>query len=235
MIDQFNKISLVSPVDSVVHQIRSLIINGELNPGDNLPSERKLAEKLGVGRLTIRDAIKKLEVYGLVKTHPQSGTIIKGKGILALEGIIVDILDFEEADFESIVAIRNLLEIKSAGLAALKRTDNDIRLINDALKAHESKINQGLPAEKEDFLLHFQIAEVSGNSVLKLLMRIITPDILKTITPSHENKAERIKNILHEHREIVSQIEAQNAKEAKNAMRKHLRGYSNLDNMKTNT
>jgi len=228
MIDKLSKISIETPADKVIYQLRSLITNGELSPGDILPPERKLAEKLGVGRSTIRDAIKKLEFYGLVKTNPQSGTIIKGKGLMALEGLIIDILDFEEADFESIVAIRNLLEIKSAGLAALNRTDKDIKMIQKAMIAHEAQIKKGASAEKEDFLLHFQIAEVSGNSVLKLLMRIITPDILKSFKQQNLNKDERNKEILNEHREIVKQIIDQNAKEAKNAMRNHLRGKSNL-------
>lgn len=229
MFDEFNEKKIESPVDNVIHQLRSSITNGELNPGDVLPSERKLADKFGVGRVIIRDALKKLEIYGLVKTYPQSGTIIKGKGLMALEGLIIDILDFEEADFESIVDIRNLLEIKSAGLAATRRTEKDISLIQDALHAHEDKIKQGISAEKEDFLLHLQIAEVSGNSVLKLLMRIITPDILKSFTGTYANQDDRNQDILNEHREIVEQIIVQNPKEAKNAMRKHLRGRATME------
>jgi len=228
MKDIKNETKEKSSVDDVIRQLRALITSGELNPGDALPSERKLAEKFEVGRLTIRDAIKKLEFYGIVKTHPQSGTKVNGKGLLALEGLIIDILDFEETDFASIVETRNLLEIKSAGLAAMKRTDEDISKIQTALLAFESKIEEGHSAEEEDFQLHLQIAEVSGNSVLKLLMRIITPDILKNFKKRYTNKQERNNDILKEHREIVDQIIAQNAKEAKNAMRKHLRGNTDL-------
>jgi len=211
------------PSVDISHQLREMITSGELRPGDTLPAERKLAEKFGVGRLIVRDAIKKLEFYGIVRTLPQSGTVGKGKGLLALEGILIDVLDLEETDFASIVETRNLLEIKSAGLAATKRTEEDILSIKSALKAHEDKINEGSPAEEEDFQLHLQIAEVSGNSMLKLLMRIITPDILKNFTAIHPDRAARNKDILREHRDIVDQIVGQNAKEAKNAMRRHLR------------
>jgi len=224
MLDKLSKITEDNGVDNVISQIRSLITSGELKPGDTLPSERKLSEKLGVGRIIIRDAIKKLEFYGLVKTYPQSGTKIKGKGLMALEGLILDLLDFEEADFVSIVEIRNLLEIKSAGLAASKRTGKDIINIQKALLAYEDKVKEGVTAEKEDFNLHLQIAKVSDNSVLNLLMNIVTPDILNSFTTSYVNKAERTQDIIKEHREIVEQIIAQDPKEAKNAMRKHLRG-----------
>ena len=224
MLDKLNKIKVDDPVDKVIHQLRSLITTGELKSGDTLPSERKLAENLGVSRMVIRDAIKKLEFYGLVKTYPQAGTKIKGKGVMALEGLILDILDFEEADFVHIVEIRNLLEIKSAGLAATRRTEKDIENIQKALLDYEEKTKNNLPAKKEDFNLHLKIAEVSGNSVLKLLMNIITPDILNSFTTRYTNTEERILDIIKEHKEIVDQIIAQNPKEAKNAMRRHLRG-----------
>lgn len=228
MLNKLQKIKVESPVDNVIRQLRLLITTGELKPGDILPSERKLSEQLGVGRIVVRDAIKKLEFYGLVKTYPQAGTKIKGKGLMALEGLILDILDFEEADFASIVEIRNLLEIKSAGLAAIKRTETDVEKIQKALQDYEDKVNQNLPSEKEDFQLHMQIAEVSGNSVLKLLMNIITPDILNSFTTSYSNKEDRMKDVLLEHKNIVDQIIAQNPKEAKNAMRSHLRGVNSI-------
>lgn len=213
-----------SPVKKVIQQIRALITDGELQPGDTLPPERKLAEKLNVSRQVIRDAIKKLEFYGLVKTLPQSGTRIKGKGLVALEGLIVDLLDFEEADFESIIEFRNLLEIKSAGLAAQKRTDYQINLINEAFVEFEHAIQNGQTGENEDLNFHLQIADISGNSVLKLMMRLITPDILKNARWRNRNRQKSQEEIIEEHREIVNQIILRNSKESKNAMRKHLRG-----------
>lgn len=224
MLKKFNKIIVESPVDKVVQQIRTLITNGELQPGDTLPPERKLAETLNVSRQNIRDSIKKLEFYGLVKTHPQSGTKIRGKGLIALEGLIIDILDFEEADIESMVEFRNLLEIKSAGLAAEKRTADQIALIKKAQSAYENKIKSGKTAEKEDLNFHLQIAEISGNSVLKLMMRIITPDILKNSIWQNRKRQKNQIDIIEEHKEIVNQIVSKNPKASKNAMRKHLRG-----------
>ncbi len=232
MIDKFSEIKIESSVDKIIRQLKSLIVSGDLNPGDTLPPERLLAEKLGVGRSAIRDAIKKLEFYGIVKTLPQSGTVIKGTGLVALEGLIIDILNFEETDFASLVDTRNLLEIESAGRAANRRTEQDISMIKEALEAFEYKIAEGDSAEEEDFLLHLQIAEVSGNSVLKTLMRIITPDILKNFKKRHFSKEERNNAILTEHREIVDQIIAQNAKGASDAMRNHLKGISDLCNMR---
>ncbi len=224
MLKKIDKADNESPIKKVIQQIRKLIADGDLKPGDTLPPERKLAEMLDVSRQVIRDSIKKLEFYGLVKTLPQSGTKIRGKGLIALEGLIIDILDFEEADFESIIEFRNLLEIKSAGLAAVKRTEAEIKVMKKAQLAYEQKIQLGESGEEEDLNFHLQIAEISGNSVLKLMMRIIAPDILKHSNWRKRNEQKSQQDVIAEHQKIINQIVAKNPKASKNAMRKHLRG-----------
>ncbi|RME34565.1 MAG: FadR family transcriptional regulator, partial [Deltaproteobacteria bacterium] len=68
LLDNFREIEIESPVDKIIRQIRDLISGGHLKPGDRLPPERQLAEKLGVGRTHVREAIRKLEFYGILKT-----------------------------------------------------------------------------------------------------------------------------------------------------------------------
>lgn len=215
---------LDSPTKKVVKQIRSLIEIGQFKSGESLPSERKLAELLNVSRQNIREAIRKLEFYGLVKTLPQSGTIIIGQGLVALEGLVFDILDFEESDFESLIEFRNLLEIKSAGLAATKRSEEDLELIKIAQKRFEQKILDEEKSEEENLKFHLQIAAISDNSVLKLIIRIITPYILSNSSWQKRSSKKSPEDIIKEHNEIVKQIELKNSKAAKNAMRIHLRG-----------
>ena len=101
MIENFREIKVETPHNKIIRQIRSLITSGQLRPGDRLPSERKLAEKFGLGRSVVRDAILKLEIYGIVKTHPQSGTVVAGIGLVALEGLITNVLELDQHDFNS--------------------------------------------------------------------------------------------------------------------------------------
>jgi len=103
MLSNFREIAVETPVDKIIKQIRSLIISGQLKAGDKLPSERKLAERLGVGRTQVRDAIAKLDFYGILKTMPQSGTVVAGIGMSALEGLITNVLKLEESDFSDLV------------------------------------------------------------------------------------------------------------------------------------
>lgn len=111
ILDNFSEIKLENPVDKIIRQIKQLVSSGHLNPGDRLPPERKLAEKLGVSRSHIREAIRKLEFYGIVKTLPQSGTLVSSIGMVALEGLMTDVLKLEQSDFSSLVETRVILEV----------------------------------------------------------------------------------------------------------------------------
>jgi len=223
MLNNFQEIRIESPVDKIIRQIRELITSGQLNPGDRLPPERKLSDKLGVGRSNVRDAIKKLEFYGILKTLPQSGTIVAGMGISALEGLISDVLRIENSDFASLVETRVLLETESAKLAALRRTDEDIEEIKRMLDAYAYKVKLGEQAVEEDLMFHLKIAEASKNSVLKSLMLIITPDIINNFIKLDICKDERFHSALEEHEIIVKHIIAQEPEEAAEAMRTHLK------------
>jgi len=223
LLDKFQQIIIENPTDRIIRQIRELISSGELQPGDRLPSERKLAEKLGVGRTNLRSAIQKLEFYGILKTIPQSGTIVAGIGTIALEGLISDVLKIENTDFGSLVETRVLLETEATKLAAARRTEANIIEIKKALLAFETKVQQGLRAVEEDFMFHLKIAEASQNAVLKSLMLIITPDIIHQFNKLDICKDGRDTQALKEHHLILDNIVAQNPDEAAQAMRIHLR------------
>lgn len=222
MLENLNKIKVQNPVDLIISQIRNLISTGAVKPGEKLPPERKLAEHFGVSRTQVREAINKLEIYGIVKVQPQSGTTVSGIGIVALEGLITDILKLEDSDFKSLVETRIILEVNAARLAAEKRTVDDIISLEKALDAYEEKANKNLPAVEEDLLFHIKIAEASSNSVLKSLMLIITPDIVKSFTKLNVCGDDRKIRTIAEHRTILKHIINQDADLAEEAMRNHL-------------
>lgn len=223
ILENFQEIVVETPVDIIIRQIRDLIKSGQLNPGDKLPPERKLAEKMGIGRSYIRDAIRKLEFYGILKTLPQSGTIVAGIGITALEGLISDVLKLEDSDFGSLVETRVLLETRLASLAAQRRTEEDINIIERALSAYEKKIKKGLPAVEEDLMFHIKIAKASKNAVLESLMLIITPDIVHSFNKLNVCTDERSLRALEEHKLILKHIMNQDETGAALAMQEHLR------------
>lgn len=224
MLNNLQKIIIENPVDIIIKQIKTLISSGSLKPGEKLPSERKLAEHLGVGRTQVREAIRKLEFYGILKTLPQSGTIVSGIGIVALEGLISDVLQLEEHDFRSLVETRVLLEKQTAYDAAAKRTEDDIIQLKNALNAYEIKIGANEFAVEEDLLFHIKIAEAGKNNVLKSLLMIITPDVIKNYNELKVCNKSTLDLTFQEHKEILDHIINQNSQAASKAMEKHLKG-----------
>lgn len=222
MLENFSEIKVESSVDKIIRQIRNLITSGQLAPGDKLPPERKLSEVFGVGRTNVRDAIKKLEFYGILKTIPQSGTVVAGLGMTALEGLITDVLKVEKSDFTSLVETRVILETHSARLAAKRRTPEDIKAIEKALIAYEEKVKRGESAVEEDLMFHLKIAEASKNSVLNSLMLVITPDIVNSFVELKVCTDARFIKASEEHHDILQHIINQDGEAASKAMRNHL-------------
>lgn len=226
ILSNFSQIVIESPADKIIRQIRDLITSGQLNAGDRLPSERKLCERLGVGRTHLRDALRKLEFYGILKTHPQSGTVVAGMGLPALEGLITDMLGLRGNDFKSLVETRVILETNSAQLAAENRTEKDLREIENALVAHRDRLKIADHAVEEDLLFHLKIAEASKNSVLNSLMLIITPDIMQYFKKHNVCGEGRSDVAVEQHEEILEHIVNKDSEKVGSSIREHLSDIS---------
>lgn len=220
--DFFQEIVLEKPADKIIKQIKTLISSGQLNPGDRLPSERKLGEMFGVGRSHVREALRKLEFYGILRTLPQSGTVVAGLGVKALEGLISDVLQIEATDFHSLVETRLILEINAARLAAERATPEDIQNICSALQEFSEKAKMGEEAVEEDLMFHLKIAEASKNSVLKSLTLIIIPDMItysRNLNICGDGKS---LEALNEHQKVFDCIQNGDSDGAALAMQEHL-------------
>lgn len=169
----------------IISKIRDLINYKNLEPGDKLPSERMLSDKFEVSRSNVREAIQRLEKYGLLKSIPQSGTFVANIGVIAMNGMIEDILRLETPDFKSLVETRILLELKTVKLASLRRSENDLKNIKEALDAYEKKVISGEDAVQEDLLFHLAIAKACGNSTINTFMLSITPQIIMNFEKYH--------------------------------------------------
>jgi GntR family transcriptional repressor for pyruvate dehydrogenase complex len=207
--------------NKIISQIRNLINFKNLEPGDKLPSERMLSEKFEVTRSNVREAIQKLEYYGLLKSIPQSGTFVTNIGVIALNGIINDILSLEDPNFKDLVETRILLELKTAGFAALRRTEKDLMNLETALNTYEEKVLKGEDAVQEDLLFHLAIANAGGNSTLNKLMLIITPGIITNFEKYHVCDKGRSLLGIEEHRAIFDAIKNQDSQLAKEKMKVH--------------
>mgnify|MGYP001794369122 FL=1 len=205
----------------IISKLRDYIEYKNLEPGDKLPSERMLSERFEVSRSNIREAIQKLEFFGILKSRPQSGTFIANIGRVAMSGMLDDILRLEDPSFKSLVETRILLELKTVRLAALRRTDEDLEKIGAALEAYNAKVLKGQEAVEEDLLFHLAIAKASKNSTMNTFMLIITPEIITNFNKHHVCDANLSVKGIKEHEEIFEAIREQDPRKAKAKMKAH--------------
>lgn len=223
------KIELLNTSDN--QDIQNKIISGlkdfiefkNLEPGEKLPSERMLSERFGVSRSHIREAIQKLEFFGILKSRPQSGTFIADIGRVAMSGMMDDILRLEKSDFKSLVETRILLELKTVRLAALRRTETDLRKIREALDAYKTKVHANEDAVEEDLLFHLAIAKASKNSTMNTFMLIITPEIITNFEKYHVCDANQSFLGIQEHEDIYEAIASGDPQLAKEKMKIHFK------------
>ena len=212
---------LASKEKLIIAEIKSLINLKNLEPGEKLPSERLLAERLGVTRGSIRNAIQKLEFYGLLKSMPQSGTFIADLGLTAMNGMIDQILNLPKPDFKSLVETRIFLELKLVKFAAARHTEKDLIEIEEAMENYRNKTLAGEDAVAEDLLFHLAIAKASHNPSLSRLMLSITPQIITDFEKYHVCKSNTAINAIDEHQAIVDAIRVKDAALAEEKMKEH--------------
>ena len=207
----------------IIARLRELINFKNFEPGDKLPSERMLSEKFNVTRSNLREALQTLESYGLVKSIPQSGTFVADIGITALNGMIDDILRLPIPSFKDLVEARIFLELKGVKLAALRRTEDDLINMENALADYSEKVVRGEDAMQEDLLFHLAIAKASGNPTLNTFMLKITPEIINNFEKHHVCDKDTAFKGIEEHKDIVDAIRNQDPDQAKAALKKHFK------------
>ncbi len=222
-LEVLNKIDNSNTQKEIISKIGELINFKNLEPGDKLPSERMLSDKFEVSRSSIREAIQKLEFYGILKSIPQSGTFVANIGVIAMNGMIEDILRLDEPDFKSLVETRILLELKTVRLAATRRTEKDLNYIEEALIAYKNKVLNEEDAVQEDLLFHLAISKASGNSTMNNFMLIIIPEIITNFQKHHVCDAGLSKRGIAEHQAIFDAIKEQNPQLAKQKMKDHFK------------
>ncbi len=207
----------------IISKLRDYIEYKNLEPGDKLPSERMLSERFEVSRSNIREAIQKLEFFGILKSRPQSGTFIANIGRVAMSGMLDDILRLEDPSFKCLVETRILLELKTVRLASLRRTEEDLEKLESALLAYKTKVLNGQEAVEEDLLFHLAIAKASKNSTMNTFMLIITPEIITNFEKYHVCDSNLSMQGIQEHQDIFDAIKDQDPKRAKEKMKTHFK------------
>jgi len=221
----FEKVQTKKVYMEIVEQIQRLIKEGKLKPGDKLPPERVLADKLGVSRPPLREALSALEILGIIESRGGKGNIVKDSlDPDALRQRFKE-LEKEESPFELLEA-RKLVESQIATLAAKKATEEDIAAMQESL----DKMREAIPNIPEvmrfDREFHLNIAKASHNSVLLSMMNYLAEGLKEKLWVNIKEKSYslpgRPQRYLDEHTQILDAIKRRDGKTASKKVYDHL-------------
>ncbi len=213
-------------VTEVVDSLAASIREGQLQPGTKLPSEAEIMSHFGVSRTVVRESISKLQASALVETRHGIGTFVlaphdPGNFKIAAE-------DFTTiADVISVLELRISLETETAGLAALRRTPDNLLAMKTALDAFQESIQLDSDAVPPDFQFHMEVANATGNRHFADLMTylgtmIIPRTRVNTTLNAPEGRLKYLERVHGEHEKIYEAIQQQDVEAARAAMRTHL-------------
>jgi len=224
MAEALAKLTRSKLYEQVVDRIRAHIAESGLRAGDRLPSERDLAERLGVSRASVKQAIVVLEVQGLVDVRHGGGTYLR-RDTLDVEPVAELVARRER--LPDVLEAREALETKLAELAAQRRTDADLAAIDAALDHMRAEIDAGEFGVEGDRRFHAAVTAAAYSSILAEFMRSIAEQITESRNESLRQPG-RPPRSLAQHTKIADAIRAGEPKAAAAAMRRHVQTVSKV-------
>jgi GntR family transcriptional regulator, transcriptional repressor for pyruvate dehydrogenase complex len=223
---KIRRVTKISIGEEIAKQIMDLISNGDLIPGQRLPSERDLCENFGASRSSLREALRCLSIVGVLNARVKEGTSVAADGGKFLHKILEWRLITEKHDIENLLEVRFALEGVSAANTALHGTPEDI----DKARELIAKMKTSLKDEKRfaalDLEFHITLANASGNTLLSDLISVIRSQLAKALYKVLQLPNARPLS-LKEHSAVFEAIERRDAEGARQAMHAHLEAALN--------
>jgi GntR family transcriptional repressor for pyruvate dehydrogenase complex len=203
----------------ILDEITRLITEGILKPGDRLPSESELAERFGVGRSSLREAMRALQLLGIVEVIQGKGTFLRQTHMLPLAtdwarlsrmGLISQVME-----------ARQIIEVAIAQLAAERATEEDIAAMRAAIRRAEEAHGDSVISGEASVDFHLALAEATHNEVLALMYKTVRDLYLETARQT-QMTPESVENRLQDHRQILESVERQDPELASKLMAEHI-------------
>lgn len=207
--------------EEVASRIRRMIADRRLTPGDKLPPERELAAALGVSRTSVRDAIRTLEVAGLLEARQGEGTVVRELSADNLVGPLASALLARRDLLSDLIAVRKMIEPPIAREAARHATPEEIRQLEAILTRQAARVEDGGLAMDEDSAFHDMIARASRNQVVLKVIDVLM-DLLREGRERSLQVRGRPQKSLRGHRQILDAIRRRDGDTAARAMLAHL-------------
>jgi DNA-binding FadR family transcriptional regulator len=225
----FRRIRIEPAYKAVSAEIERSILSGALPPGAPLPTEQEMAERFGVNRSTVREAIRQIEQEGLVQRLAGRRLFVTLPGLTDFAPRAIRLLLLQQTTFHELWEVAIELERLAARLAARQRCDADIDELAANIAEAEAllKKDQAKPEVKQslidlDIAFHVAVARTSGNRALMLAREPVSLLYRSALAQLHDHLPQSQSRNLVAHRKILDALRLQDTDEAEQAMRKHM-------------
>lgn len=210
--------------DQVFDQLRELIFRGEFKAGDKILTERELAEAFGVSRTSVRDAINKLVVMGLLDQKQGQGTFVRLPDSRE-KSILATMVESQDASISDLLEVRMGLECNAAAMAATRSVEKDFQFMQKSIEEMQKEVKSGRLGSEADASFHMAIAYATKNPLQVFIMKNFYDYLFTGIKVNLEGLYEEPGNIdiiLEQHKTIYQAIRKRNPEAAYRAMKLHI-------------
>ncbi|ETA80917.1 FadR/GntR family transcriptional regulator [Youngiibacter fragilis] len=220
----FTPVKNTKVYEQVIEQIKYMIVSGELKKGDRLPPERELVERLQVSRTSVREALRALQIIGLVECKQGGGNFIREQFEDNLIEPLSLMFTLQDSRNSEILELRRVLEVETASLAARSITDEELNALAEIIAGMKSH-----PDEQENVVLdkrfHYIIARASRNNLIVSILTAVSSLMDSFIKEAREaiiNRDENKETLLEHHEKIYKALADHDEKKAAKVMEDHM-------------
>jgi DNA-binding FadR family transcriptional regulator len=208
----------------IVDQIKVLIRDGSLAPGDRLPSERELCQRFGVSRVTVREALRVLEATGLVtiRVGVHGGAFLTAPSTDRVGEGLADLLSMSALTAGEVTEARKIVELGALPLVVEQATDDDIDALEERVEEGQSALEEGRYSMDMSARFHVRVAECAHNTALTMLIQSFHGPLLISLREAHEHAPAMGKRGTDEHRQLAEAIRDGDLAAAQRVMSEHI-------------
>jgi DNA-binding FadR family transcriptional regulator len=210
--------------EAIVDQIKTLIRSNRLSPGDRLPSERELCERMGVSRVTVREALRILEAGGLVEIRvgARGGAFVTTPSSERLGAGLADLINLAPVTSVEVTEARLVFELGIIPMIVQRATDDDIERLRQLTRDHIAALRRGDYTMAKSAEFHHRLAACSHNTAIEMLVHSFHGPLLMSLREAATAAPLMGQRGVYEHRDLVEAIAERNAEKAAEIMQRHL-------------
>ncbi|WP_347861051.1 FadR/GntR family transcriptional regulator [Salimicrobium sp. PL1-032A] len=217
----FKPVMKSSLYKDVVNQLLEEIKKETWGPGEKFPGEMELSEQFEVSRNSIREALKSLQLMGVIESFPGKGTFVTEEASRKIQNSeLVSLLSDNKGSYMDLLEVRVAIETQGAFLAAKRVNEEGKKKLKEALSELEKRMRNREDYAMQGFKFHMCIAELSGNQYILKFLETISEELLAQRNPQYQEKIDTDKS-LKDHIDIYDAIINNDAHGARDAMHKH--------------